>query len=167
MLYQIVDGCIYLYQNTHTHTNITITLTFRLVHIFGAWLSGETKSTSKITLECNALPFSDDSFKSPARPCLSIYFIMSALFFCSSLSLSLVPVSLYFSRSLSRHPFWFAVSVFRCQYLTWFLFHPVYLFIIHFRNHFYFYSRLFNGSRIYSTKIWYICGRHTHTETFT
>lgn len=28
----------------------------------------------------------------------------------------------------------------RCQYLTWFLFYPIYLFIIHFRNHFHFFD---------------------------
>lgn len=135
----------YLYQDTFTltltlpHTHTQSPKLF-ISHIFAAWFSGETKSTSKITLECIALPFSDDSFESPARLCLSlyIYFIMSDLFFSAALPpycISLVFFSLFHSSFTLVLP----RTASRCQYLTWFLFYPIYLFIIRFRNHFCFF----------------------------
>lgn len=134
MLHKIVDGCTaHIYIRTHSHWQWhchTHTQSPKLFisHIFAAWFSGETKSTSKITLECIALPFSDDSFESPARFCLSlyIYFIMSDLFFSAALPpycISLVFFSLFHSSfTLVSPSYGFSVSVFNLVFILSYLF---------------------------------------------
>lgn len=134
--------------HTQTHTFCLSNLSSQIHFSYLILLGSELYKQNYFQMHCHILT---TRFSLPVV-CTYIY-----LFYCVRLILSLFPpyshvvVVICFQRPLQPY----TVFVGRCQYLTLFLFYPIYLFIMHFRNHFYIF-RLLNGSWIYSTTILYM-----------